>query len=91
MCECGIIGEFLIDTCGNCVKPALGLGDLLAQGVDPCSVVLTLGFESASSNALSWSRQAAARSWLSRTREAKAPAPDAKRVLICWTAAAAED
>jgi hypothetical protein len=49
------------------------------------------GFESASSNAFSCPRQAAARSWFSRTREAKAPGPEAKRVPICWTAAAAED
>ena len=30
-------------TCGNCVKAALGLGDLLAQRVDACPVLPTLG------------------------------------------------
>src|SRR5262249_45713127 len=35
LCECVIVGEFLMDACGNCVEPPLGLGDLTAQGVNP--------------------------------------------------------
>src|SRR5262249_56347341 len=35
VCECGIVGEFPVDPCDNCVKPPLGLGYLPAQGVDP--------------------------------------------------------
>jgi hypothetical protein len=32
MREYGIVGEFLVDACGTCVKPPLGLGDRLRPG-----------------------------------------------------------
>src|SRR6516162_11751522 len=42
VCERGIVGEFLVDPCGNCVKPPLGLGYLPAQDGDTRLLAPTL-------------------------------------------------
>ena len=91
MCDCRIIGKFLVETCGNRVKAALDLGDLLAQRVGAYSVLLTLGIRKRIEQCLVLVAPGGGEVLPLPHQEPKAPPPDANRLPICWRAAAAED